>query len=60
MIERHIAFIFAVGILKPNKTLQLTPSRTVPVFYDRSVFPFTSFSELAGPFGVAELGVRLY
>ncbi len=36
------------------------PSRTAPVSYDRSAFPFTSFSELGRPFGVAELGVRLY
>jgi hypothetical protein len=44
---------------KPNKALQLTPSRTAPIFHDRSVFPFTSFLEFVRPFGVAELGVRL-
>jgi hypothetical protein len=43
----------------PNKALQLTPSRTAPVFYDRSAFPFTFFAELGRPFGVAELGVSL-
>ncbi len=35
----------------PNKALQLTPSRIVPVSHDRSVFPFTSFPELVRPFG---------
>jgi hypothetical protein len=44
---------------EPNKALQLTPSRTAPVSYDRSVFPFTLFLELVRPFGVAELGVSL-
>ncbi len=44
---------------KANKALQLTPSRDAPISHDRSVFPFTSFSELVRPFGVAELGVRL-
>jgi hypothetical protein len=44
---------------RPNKALQLTPSRIVPFFYDRSAFPFTSFLELGRPFGVAELGVGL-
>jgi len=43
--------------MQPNKALQLTPSRNAPVSYDRSVFPFTLFLELARPFGVAELGV---
>ncbi len=36
---------------KPNKALQLTPSRDAPVSHDRSAFPFTSFPELARPFG---------
>jgi hypothetical protein len=45
-------------INESNKALQLTPSRTAPVSYDRSAFPFTSFLELVRPFGVAELGVR--
>jgi hypothetical protein len=45
---------------RPNKALQLTPSRIAPVSYDRSAFPFTSFPELGRPFGVAELGVRLH
>jgi hypothetical protein len=44
--------------MRPNKALQLTPSRIAPVSHDRSVFPFTSFPELVRPFGVAELGVR--
>jgi hypothetical protein len=44
-------------LIRPNKALQLTPSRIAPVSYDRSAFPFTSFSELVRPFGVAELGV---
>jgi hypothetical protein len=44
----------------PNKALQLTPSRDVPVSYDRSVIPFTLFLELVRPFGVAELGVRSF
>ncbi len=46
--------------MRPNKALQLIPSRTAPVSYDRSVFPFTSFLELVRPFGIAELGVRLF
>jgi hypothetical protein len=44
--------------IRPNKALQLTPSRDAPIFHDRAVFPFTSFLELVRPFGVAELGVR--
>ncbi len=48
----------SVAGIRPNKALQLTPSRTAPVSYDRSAFPFTSFLELVRPFGVAELGVR--
>ncbi len=46
----------AIKINKPNKALQLTPSRTA-LSYDRPVFPFTSFPELVRPFGVAELAM---
>jgi hypothetical protein len=59
MLTAHPVITLLLYQSRPNKALQLTPSRIAPVSYDRSVFPFTSSLELVRPFGVAELGVRL-
>ena len=45
--------------MRSNKALQLTPSRHRPDFLRNRGFPFTLYSELVRPFGVAELGVSL-